>query len=337
VLGLVCWFGLIEVALAAPADDSASIESSEPVTAREWYDRGIELGNAGDFVGAAEAFLRSYEQQPTSEALYNAGFAYQQADDPIAAIESYRRLLAEPERNEELARAAEASIAQLLQEVGTLKGVRFAPSRPPAELYIDGRRYLLDELPILLAPGSVLIEIVDEQGERARESYEIAPGEALVVDVRALLPPAPEPPEPSEPVEIDIGPTPEQLEHARVQARRAKRLRMATWIALGSTAAAGVSLATFAGLAARERKAYFDTTCLGTGSCPSEGFVIGDPEGHLQAYERNRLGVMISAGVVGGLAISTLVVGLVSLRAERKATRLGARLSPRLGGFALRF
>src|SRR5690606_14627053 len=105
-LGL-CWIALrLDTAHAgAPPEELAASDASgdegeaepeaalEPTTAREWYDRGIELGNAGDLVGAAEAFLRSYELQPTSEALYNAGFAYQQAGDPIAAIESYERLL----------------------------------------------------------------------------------------------------------------------------------------------------------------------------------------------------------------------------------------------------
>lgn len=346
LLGLGLGLGWGGLAHAAPPGDEAVSEAEvesevepAPATAREWYDHGIELGNAGDFVGAAEAFLHSYELQPTSEALYNAGFAYQQAGDAIAAIDSYRRLLAEPERNEELARAAEVRIAKLLEEVGTLKGLRYEPSRPPSELYVDGRRYDLDELPILLAPGSVVIEVVDKQGERARETYEVAAGEALVVDVRALLPPPPEPPDDDDNVEIDDGPSPEQIEAARVRMRRANQLRMTTWIGLGLTGAAGASLATFAGLAARERKPYHDATCFEFGGeCP-DGFVIGDPEAHLAAYERHRLGAWISAGVVGGLAVGTLVVGLVSLAVERKATRtrVRVRLSPRPGGFGLAF
>jgi tetratricopeptide (TPR) repeat protein len=337
------WIALrLDTAHAAPPPDELtapedSVDEAEPTTAREWYDHGIELGNAGDFVGAAEAFLRSYELQPTSEALYNAGFAYQQAGEVITAIETYERLLIEAERNEDLARAAEASIARLMQEVGILKGIRYAPSRPPAELHVGGRRYELDDLPILLLPGSVVVEVVDEHGERARETYEIAAGEALVVDVRALLPPPVEPPDD---VTINPGPSPEQLAIAQAQARRAKQLRTVTWIGLGSIGAAGVSLATFAGLAARERKAYLASTCLEyeDGVCPG-GFVPGDPEAHLRAYERHRLGIGVSAGVVGGLAVGTLVVGLVSLRLDRKASRKISRLqlAPRPGGFAIRF
>lgn len=338
----VCWIG--DARAEGPPGDDTVVESApepaaEPTTAREWYERGIELGSAGQYLEAAAAFLRSYELKPTSEALYNAAFAYQRANDPVAAIETYRRMLAEPERNEELARAAERSIAQLMREVGTLKGIRYAPERPPAELYVAGQRRELDELPLVLPPGPVEIEVVDEAGVRARETYEIAAGEALVIDLRALLPPPAEPPD-DVPVELDIGPSPEQQRLSEARARRAKQLRVATWAGLALTGAASISAATLAGLAARERKAYLDETCFEyeDGDCP-EGFPVGDPDRHFNTYTRLRLGTGITAGVAGGLAIGTLVVGLVSLRLERKASseRARVRLSPRVGGFAIAF
>jgi len=344
-LGL-CWLWLGTVHAAPPVEqpDNAEqqpppdAEPTTPTTAREWYDHGIELGNDGDFVGAAEAFLRSYELQPTSEALYNAGFAYRQAGEAIAAIEQYRRFLIEPDRDEQLARAAEQAIDDLLQQVGTLENVRYSPSRPPAKLYVAGERRELDELPILLQPGPVDIEVVDQQGVRARDTYEVAAGEALEIDLDELLPPLPPELPDVDNVEIAPGPSAEQLAAARARKRRARQLRITTWVGLGLTGAAGVSVATFGGLAARERNAYLDATCLETGVCP-EGFVPGDPEAHLAAYERHRLGAVISAGLVGGLALGTLVVGLVSLRAERKANREAARVRviPHIGGIALQF
>src|SRR5690606_31477220 len=121
----------------------------------------------------------------------------------------------------ELARAAERSIESLMREVGVLKGVRYPQGRPPTEFYVADILRELDELPLLLPPGPVTIEVVDERGERAQETYEIAGGEALVVDLRSLLPdpeldvdPEPDPKPGVEPA-VDPGPTPEQVESAR--------------------------------------------------------------------------------------------------------------------------
>ena len=347
-LGLCCGFGLdpISVATAAPADQTVTPDTAEPTTAGEWYRRGIQLGSSEEFVEAAAAFLRSYELQPTSEALFNAGLAYQNAGDAIAAIQTYRRFLAEPKHSSELARAAERSIDALMREVGVLK-VRYPPDRPPTQLYIAGELRELGELPLLLPPGPVTIEVVDERGKRARETYQIAGGEALVVDLRALLPPPPEPEldldpklDPGVEPGVDSGPTPEQLEAARVHARRSKRLRTATWAGIGLTGAAGIATATLGGLAARERQAYDRFTCFEypNGDCP-KGFVTGEPKTHLLAFKRYRIGAGIALGLTGGFAIGTLAVGLLSLRSKRKADRAQSkvRITPDLGGFTLRF
>jgi hypothetical protein len=358
-LGL-CGLGLGGVAQAAPPDqvepevDVASpeidAEPPQPSTAGEWYRRGIELGNAGDFFGAAAAFLRSYELQPTPEALFNAGLALQNGGDAIAAIETYRRFLAEPQRSEELARAAERASAALLREVGTLKGVRYPSERPPAELHVAGVRRELDEFPLLLPPGPVVIEVIDERGERARETYELGAGEALIVDLRSLLPePEPAIDDVDEPgFEVETDPTLDDLEAARRarrasrarQASRAKQLRTATWVGVGSTVGSAIALGTFTGLMIRERQAYERYTCLQFpgGACP-EGFVTGDPEGHLRAFQTYALGTVILGGVTAGFAVGTLIVGLIS----RRFARVGpggdsrVRLTPSFGGFVLNF
>ncbi len=281
--------------------------------------------------------MRSYALTPTSEALFNAGFAYQNAGERVAAIETYRRFLAEPELDPKLARAAEDAISSLLRELGTLKGLRFDPDRPPAQLYVGGQRRELDELPLLLPPGPVEIEVVDEAGERGRETYELAAGESLVVDVRALLPtPILEPPPPLEPAPA---PAPSPEPDADRQ-HRAKQLRTATWVGLGLTGAALGSYAALTVLAVREREAYLAATCFDQpgGECPAD-FVIGDPQGHFTRYNRLRVGAFVSVGVAGGLALGSLVVGLVSLRFEREATREQARVRvrPSLGGLAVEF
>jgi len=349
-LGL-CWLGLGAGAVAEAAAPEASAPEpaapepvaepvAEPATAGEWYAHGIERGNAGEFADAAAAFLRSHALQPTSEALFNAALAYENAEQKIAAIETYGRFLADPSRNEALTEAAERSTRQLEGQLGVLKAVHFDADRPPSALYVDGTLRTLDELPLLLEPGSVVIDVVNEVGEARTETYELAAGEALIVDVRALLRPEPAP-VPTPPPPLDIRPI-ERVDEALDQnlAQWAKPLRTATWIGLGSSGAFGIAAATLAGLAAREGRAYQQFTCVERpgGRCPDE-FEIGDPPAHLEAFGDYRLAARITGGVAGGLALGTLIVGLLSVRAQRQANRTNPRvqLTPGLGSFTLRF
>jgi tetratricopeptide (TPR) repeat protein len=331
--------GAAAVAQAAPPEPVPSTEPvTEPATAGEWYARGIELGTAGEFADAAAAFLRSHALQPTSEALFNAALAYENAEQTIAAVETYGRFLADPNRNEALTEAAERSTRRLERKLGVLKAIHFDPDRPPSALYVDGTLRTLDELPLLLEPGAVVIEVVNELGDARTETYELAAGEALVVDVRALLRPVPVPvPVPVPDIQA-IEPVDDGLDQRLAQ--RAKQLRTATWIGLGSSAAIGIAAATLAGLAVREGRAYTQFTCVEFpgGRCP-DGFEIGDPSAHLRAFEDFRLAARITAGVAGGLALGTLVVGLLSVRAKRQANRANPRvqLTPGMGSFTLRF
>lgn len=328
-LGFAC--GLANLAHAAPPEDAG-----EPKTAAEWYARGYELGIAGDYEAAAAAFLRSYELQPTSEALFNVALAHEQAGATIDAITYYERFLAEPAPPPDLVEAAHVSIDLLMAKVGVVKGLRYPPEQPPAELYVNGERVELDAFPRLVQPGKVEIEVVANTGERARESYELAAGETLIVDLRGLLP-APEPPPPD--IVVDEGPSPAELEADRARVRRTKMLVQLTWVGLGVTGATAIGATTLGLLAQRERRLYEQFTCLEFvgGVCPPD-FEIDDADAHLRAYGRFVRGGTILAGVSGGLAIATLVVGLVAVRSKKpRAGSFGVRVMPAPGGFGLRF
>jgi tetratricopeptide (TPR) repeat protein len=319
----------------APACDPESDEaceppeSPEPKTAGEWYARGYELGNAGDFPAAAAAFLRSYELQPTPEALFNAALAYENAGATIEAIRTYKRFLAEPERTQTLVPAAERSIDALMREVAVLKGVRYDPERAPAKLLIQGEPVELDAFPLLVLPGEIEVEVVDAAGKHAREFYELDAGESLVVDLRALLPPPPEPPEPE--LIVDEGPSQAELEAARARARRGRTLRKITWAGLGLSGAGAVAAATFGGLALREKRLFEDATCFEFegGVCPPD-HPIGDPGLHSRSYTRYVLAGTITAGVSAGVAVTSAIIGLVSLRYDRPRARSGGRASVRI-------
>jgi hypothetical protein len=209
--------------------------------------------------------------------------------------------------------------------------------QPPAELFVNGERVELDAFPRLVLPGEIEIEVVAQTGERARESYELAAGEKLIVDLRGLLP-APEPPPPD--IVVDEGPSAAELEAARARARRTATLRKLTWVGLGMTGASAITAATLGGLALRERRLYEESTCFQFPDdvCPSD-FQTGDADAHRLAYTRYVWGGTIVAGVSGGFAIATLVIGLVSVRSARSsAVRPSAvQIMPAPGGFGLRF
>jgi tetratricopeptide (TPR) repeat protein len=337
---------------AAPSEDAPSCDDpsgdacaspepeTAPETAIEWYAHGIELASAEDFTGAAEAFMRSYELQPTSEALFNAAYAYENAGAKIDAIRTYERFLAHPEPKQDRVPQAKRSIDALMAEVALLKGLRYDDERPPKELIVEGQPVELDAFPLLVMPGEIEIEVVDLEGERSREVYELAAGDALVVDLRALLAPPPEPPKPD--VIVDEGPTEAELDAARRRARKARALRKVTWVGVGLTGATALGAVTFGLLALGERNHYGDDNCLEQvgGVCPNDK-VIGDPEGHYNAYTRDVVAATALAGVSGCLAVATLVVGLVSRRYERPPRNPGGRASVRLrpgvGGLLLEF
>lgn len=345
--------GVPSTGWAAPAEQAASTEASEalapgeqdelgeePQTAAQWYERGVELGSAEQYELAAEAFLRSYELKPTSEALFNAAVARENAKDPVAAVRAYRRFLAEPERNEELAQAAERSVAALLAQVGTLKDVRYDPARPPAKLMVNGETVLLDGFPVVFAPGQLEVRVVDEQGLERSEVYTLAAGDSLILDLRALLPepepepepkPEPPPPQPPAPVDTDAG------DRERL-AKRARDLRVASFGTLGVAGASGIAALTLGLLATSAQRRYEEQTCFEfpMGECP-EGFEIGDPELQRRNYERYALGTTVMVSVTAGVALAALVTGTLSIRYARASRSARVELRPHPGGFALRF
>lgn len=323
---------------ACDPTSEAACPAPEPETAAQWYARGYELGTAGDYVAAAAAFLRSYELQPTSEALFNVALAHEQAGATIDAIVYYERFLAEPAPAPDLVEAAHLSIDSLLAKVAVLEGLRYLPEQPPSELYVNGEPVEIDGFPRLVLPGQIEIEVVAQTGERARESFQLAAGETHVVDLRGLLP-APEPPPPELVVE---GPSPAELEADRARARRTATLRKLTWVGIGLTGASAIAASTLGLLARRELRLYEQFTCFEfMGVCPPE-FEIGDPEAHLRAHGRYVWSGTVLAGVSGGLAITTLVIGLVAVRRSR--ARAGSStvsptvwFEPTPGGIGLRF
>lgn len=318
---------------AAPPDTAAATNepAATPTTALEWYARGIELAEAKQFRAAAEAFLESHRLRPTPEALYNAALAYDSAGASVEALTLYRRYLAEPKATPEQQTAANAAIDRLLREVAIIKGLRYEPERPPVELRIAGEPRRLDEFPLPLQPGELDIEVVDADGVIGRDSYVLAPGDSLVIDIRSIWPdPDPEPePDPEVPPELDAGPEPAELERAH---RRARSLKIATYASLGLFGASALGWATAGGLAISFQRRGNALVCMGP--CDELSTTRLDL---IEKQQDAELATNVLLVVGGGLALTTLGLGIAALQARKRVRKLDARVQPRLGGFALAF
>lgn len=334
VLMLACAPGPV---LAAPPSFAPPEASVEPTTAVEWYARGIELAQADDYAGAAEAFLRSYELKPTPEALFNAALAYETGERPIEAIATYRRYLAEPTANPEQRTRAEASIEALLREVAVIKGLRFDPERTPVAITIDGEVHELDEFPLPLMPGEIEVEVVDADGVVGREMYTLAAGEALVLDIRALWP-EPEPEVEPEP-EPEVEPVPVRVDPRLL--KRAKALRISTWTGVGLTGAGLIAIGVAGGLALEFHRREDARLCPQTDEGCGNGWTPNRPMLIEQMNTAKRVG-NVAIGLTTVVAVTTLAIGIMAIRTTRQAKRgaqvkSATRMRVRVSGLGFEF
>jgi hypothetical protein len=305
--------------MAPPVEDASEppATADEPTSAVEWYARGIELAQADDYVGAAEAFLRSHELKPTPEALFNAALAYETAGRSLEAITTYRRYLAEPQADPEQQARAEASVELLLREVAVIKGLRFDTERTPVEITIAGEPHELDEFPLALTPGEIEVEVVDAQGVRGRETYALAAGEALVLDVRALWP-EPEP-EPEVVPEPEVEPEPARADPRVV--KRAKALRISTWTGIGLTGVGLIGIGIAGGLWGDYHRREAALLCPVGEGCEMDH--SADRPMWIERMNSARLASNVAIGVTAAVAVTTLAIGILAIRATRQAKRGG--------------
>jgi hypothetical protein len=96
----LAWAMMMLVFAQAPPR-SASAQPSAPgeaarAEARERFDRGLRLFNAGDNAGALVEFRRAYDLVPNAVVLYNIGLVYAQTGRAVEATDALDRVLASP-------------------------------------------------------------------------------------------------------------------------------------------------------------------------------------------------------------------------------------------------
>lgn len=239
----------------ASAQDAAAIAE-----ARERFDRGIQLFDAGDYEPALVEFLRAHEIAPNYVVLLNIAHAYHRLGRPAQAVDAFERYLAEGGERVHATRRAE-----VLRELDALRPrvgeIVVNVTRPAlAVVYLDdievGHTPL--DAPLRVGAGQHVVEVRAEGFLSFRREVAVAGRASVAVDV-ALSPVAE-----VEPVVPVVGPTtdPEtpvasgdDVISAEVEAvlRRRRSMRTASYVMAGLAA---VTLVTTLALALWNRSEY---------------------------------------------------------------------------------
>ncbi len=235
-------FAIVLAATLSTTD--ARAEDPKTQAARSFH-AGSEAYTRGDFRAAARAFDEAYRLVPRGAAAYNAGLAWESADDRRRAADDYTRAL----EASDLGSAERADATGRLRALESAFG-RFTFSAPP------GTRLVLDDVDLTGASTSVHVE----PGKHAlRVDYPGGKGELRTLVARAGVEQAvklgetttTETPGVEPPTESTTAPG-EDTPHPEHTASKAPN-RTAMWLTLGGAGlSAGVAVILFElGLTAR--------------------------------------------------------------------------------------
>ena len=99
---------------AAQNPGGADAGAEDPI--EQLADRGLRLFQAGDFKGAVKAYREAYQFEPVGALLYNIAFIYdKKLDDPLLALDYYRRFVNAPDADRDTRLAAYERIVELTE------------------------------------------------------------------------------------------------------------------------------------------------------------------------------------------------------------------------------
>jgi hypothetical protein len=214
--------------------------------ASKHFQHGVELSEDGDWRAAVIEFERAYAIAPNFRVLYDIGQCHYQLHDYPAALDAFRRYLAEgqalvpPERR-----------AKVESDIDSLRG-RVASLRLSAS--VDGAEVGVDDLVVGTTPIAAPV-VVSAGRHKLTASKAGLPEVVRYVDIAG---------EETLDVALDLGPQAEVPARAAPSAR-GRSLAPAV-VAFGVTAV-GVAVGSYFGLQAISNKRDLDQQCV-FGSCP---------------------------------------------------------------------
>jgi len=317
-------------AVAAIATLVAPVAAAEP-TADELIDEGVALRREGDEAEALERFRRAHEIDAASpRALAQMALAEKSLRRYIEAEAHLAAALNQPEhpwiaKNRE---ALDAAMALLVKQLGWVEVISNVPD---AELLINGApagRLPADPRHRVVA-GRVVVEVRAEGYVTGRREVELPAEETteVALSLQALPPPEPTP----EPV----APKPKALVSAPVlDPPPEPEPSWTPWIVgTGALGLAGVAVGTGLGIRVLQLKSERDELCPDP-EPTDQGLGCSEDAVSIDGQARNySVGSTVAFAVGGVAAVTALVLWLV----EPEANEVEALLSPRGGGWRVRF
>lgn len=305
VVGLVC--SLVSAPVSARVVAPAEGGDAETAAAMAHFEQGISLYEEGDYAAALFEFQQAYEARADYRLLFNIGVTALELKDYVSARDSLRQYL--EQGGDEIAAERRAEVQQQLETLGKRIGsVTIVCNTHGATVSIDGEEVGTTPLdtPIELNLGAHQVTIEQYGHEPHRVEVDVAGGSSTTLDVSLAPIIDTMDPGPTQPVEPLLPP-------------KAKPWRIATYVGLGLTAAAGVGLAVTGTLALQAD----DDLASELDEFPADAGGIADARDR-----RDRMATTSDAmiGVTAGLAAITIGLGITAAIVHKRDQKRWAHI-----------
>lgn len=223
-------------ALAQPSDDDV-------VVARETFRAGEAAYQRGDYETAANSFEVSHRLAPHPFTMFNAGLAWQGAQQPERAADAFHKAIT-------LGGLGDDQLADATERLGDLRrtlGVVEIAAPEGASVVVGHLDRASPPVLVHLAPGEHEVVVLHADGSQARQRVTVAAGASVSV---TFEPPAPKP------VPTAVAPDPVPI---TPPSEGSSALFVSGWVAVGIGVAAG-GTAIGLGVAALSAKDDFEAS-----------------------------------------------------------------------------
>jgi hypothetical protein len=183
-LGLTCIVLLAAWLAPAVARGEISTETSVMEKSKEYFERGIILYKAGDYKGALENFLTSYDLRPHPKLKYNIGLCYLKLGFTARALNEWQGFISKEKYDIEPEIAD--SLSEIMATVVVTVGRLFVNvDADGAGVSVDGESFGESPLgrPVFVEPGKHVVTVTGPDGAVREKSVTLGVGETREIHI----------------------------------------------------------------------------------------------------------------------------------------------------------